>query len=191
MNKINRLSLAIAFSLTFMIIEVLGGIFARSLAILSDAAHLLTDVFGFGIALLAAILASSSATKHYTYGFVRAEVFGALLSIFTLWIMTLALLYEAFVRTYKWFDGTAEPIDGRLMFIIACIGVVVNICLSTIFYEDHGGAFHDHGHDHGHTHDHDNKNHAHENVIQNIELGDKLSNKDSASDHTASLRDHK
>ena len=187
MNKINRLSLAIGFSVIFMIIEVLGGIFAHSLAILSDAAHLLTDVFGFAIALLAAILAQSSATKFYTYGFVRAEVFGALLSIFTLWIMTLGLLYEASIRTYKWWIGTAEPINGRLMFIIACIGILVNICLSTIFYEEHGGAFHDHDHDH--THGHCNQSHDHDNTTQNIEMGESIAKKETV--QSASVGEHK
>lgn len=155
MNKEHRLLYAILFSSLFMIVEICGGVYANSLAVLSDAAHLLTDIFGFSLALLAAIVAKSAATKFYTFGLARAEVLGAIASIITLWILTAGLVYEAVKRMYRWFAGTADPIDGKLMFIIACIGVLVNIGLSTIFSSEHGGAFHgDHDHTHGHGHSH-------------------------------------
>lgn len=158
MKKETRLTLAIALSLTFMTAEIIGGIFANSLAILTDAAHLLTDVAGFGIALLATVMSRAPASENYTYGLARAEVMGALASILTLWVMTGCLIYEAYNRTVLWMRDEAENVDGRLMFIIACLGVVVNICLSCVFYEEHGGAFHSHDHDHGdhgHSHGHD------------------------------------
>jgi len=157
MEKKYRLMLAIGFSTLFMAIEIMGGIFAHSLAILSDAAHLLTDIFGFAIALLATILAATSATKYYTYGLMRAEILGALASILTLWMMTIWLLWAAAVRVYEWFEGTMNPVEGKLMFIIALIGVFFNICLATVFGEEHGaGGFH--GHSHGsHEHDHGEK----------------------------------
>jgi solute carrier family 30 (zinc transporter), member 2 len=139
---------------------------ANSLAILSDAAHLLTDVAGFGIALLATLMASAPASKHYSFGLARAEVMGALASILSLWVMTAGLIVEAYSRTVSWYNGENIDVDGKLMFIIACIGVVVNLCLSCVFMEDHGGAFHSHDHDHGsgHGHGHD---HGHPDIEKN------------------------
>lgn len=133
MKKETRLTLAICLSLVFMIFEILGGLWANSLAILSDAAHLLTDVAGFAIALLATMMAAAPASKHYSYGLARAEVMGALVSILSLWILTFWLILEAYDRTKKWLNGEKLDIDGKLMFVIACIGVVVNICLSCVF----------------------------------------------------------
>lgn len=162
---------------------------ANSLAVLSDAAHLLTDVAGFAIALLATIMSKRPASKKYTFGLARAEVMGALASILTLWIMTLGLVIEAYSRVLSWFEGTMEPIDGKIMFTIAVIGIIVNLTLACVFIEDHGGAFHDHdhghgGHDdhhghgdhddhdhhHGHEHDHDHHEHDHGHTGHDVEM---------------------
>ena len=164
-----RLVLAISFSTTFMIIEFVGGVIAQSLAILSDAAHLLTDIFGFTLALIACIYATSSATKFYSFGYGRAEILGALGSVLTLWGLTFYLLYSSVSRAIEWFNGTAVPVNGKLMFILACLGIIVNIVLATIFSSEHGvGMFHDHSHghtehghsDHGHDHNHGKDNHS-------------------------------
>lgn len=162
MNKETRLILAIVLSMIFMLVEVVGGYLANSLAIYSDAAHLLTDIAGFGIALLAAIASKAPGTKHLTFGLARAEVFGALASILSLWVITAYLLYAAFCRADAWFKGNPEQVDGFLMFCVACFGVLVNLCLGQVFHEEHGGDFHPghshehhgHGHDHGHSHGH-------------------------------------
>lgn len=133
MEKKTRLTLAICLSFTFMLCEVGGGIWANSLAILADAAHLLTDIAGFAIALLATVMATSPASKNYTFGLARAEVMGALASILTLWVMTGCLIVEAYSRSVEFFKGTAVPVDGRIMFVVACMGVVVNLCLACVF----------------------------------------------------------
>jgi len=152
MEKETRLKLAICLSLVFMCIEIAGGYLANSIAIFSDAAHLLTDIAGFAIALIATIAAKAPGTKTLTFGMARAEVFGAFGSVLSLWIITAVLLYAAFFRGLAWFQGTAEETDGFLMFVVACFGVVVNLCLGYVFHEDHGGAFHPaHSHDHGHA----------------------------------------
>jgi zinc transporter 2 len=146
MSKEKRLSIAIGLSLIFFTVEVIGGIWSNSLAILTDASHLLTDIAGFAIALLATIVAKREADDKYTYGLVRAEVMGALFSVITLWIITAILLYEAYFRAVAWFEGHPPVVRGKLMSIIALFGVCVNICLATVFHEDHGGAFHSHDH---------------------------------------------
>jgi zinc transporter 2 len=167
MDKETRLKIAICLSLFFMVIEIAGGYWANSIAIFSDAAHLLTDIAGFAIALIATIAARSPGTKTMTFGMARAEVFGALGSILSLWVITAVLLYAAFVRAIAWFEGKAETVDGFLMFIVACFGILVNLCLGYVFHEDHGGAFHPaHSHDHGHAahgsdhHDHHDESHS-------------------------------
>eukprot|EP00981_Chlorochromonas_danica_P000677 scaffold146_cov171-Ochromonas_danica.AAC.26 len=155
MQKEHRLLLAIGLSTTFMIIEVIGGYWANSIAIFSDAAHLLTDIAGFGIALVAAIAAKAPGTKTLTFGFARAEVFGALGSVLSLWVITAFLLYAAYDRAIRWLQGNPEPVNGFLMFAVACFGVLVNICLGWVFHDEHGGAFHPaHSHDHGHCEHH-------------------------------------
>jgi zinc transporter 2 len=175
MDKETRLKLAIGLSLVFMCIEIAGGYLANSIAIFSDAAHLLTDIAGFAIALIATIAAKAPGTKTLTFGMARAEVFGAFGSILSLWIITAVLLYAAFFRGLAWFEGVAEPVDGFLMFVVACFGVLVNLCLGYVFHEDHGGAFHpahshDHGHachgggDHGHKEEHDHSAHSNQTV---------------------------
>lgn len=152
MEKETRLKLAIGLSLVFMCIEIAGGYLANSIAIFSDAAHLLTDIAGFAIALIATIAAKAPGTKTLTFGMARAEVFGAFGSVLSLWIITAILLYAAFFRGLAWFQGTAEEVDGFLMFVVALFGVVVNLCLGYVFHEDHGGAFHPaHSHEHGHS----------------------------------------
>ena len=126
MDKETRLILAICLSLVFMIAEVIGGYVSNSIAIFSDAAHLLTDIAGFGIALIATITAKAPGSKHLTFGMARAEVFGALGSILSLWVITAFLLYAAFTRAYGWFTGNPEKIDGFIMFLIACFGILVS-----------------------------------------------------------------
>lgn len=153
MEKENRLKLAIALSLVFMTIEVIGGYLSNSIAIFSDAAHLLTDIAGFVISLIAAIAAKRQGTMELTYGLARVEVLAALCSVVSLWLITFVLLYEAFLRAVRWCKGYPEEVNGLLMFAIAVFGVLVNLCLGWIFHQDHGGDLHpghSHSHDHGH-----------------------------------------
>ena len=160
MEKETKLKLAILLATGFMIIEIIGGFLANSLAIFSDAAHLLTDIAGFGISLLAVIASKRPGCKDFTYGLVRAEVFGALASILSLWLLTMVLLYEAVLRVIEWYEGRAEPVNGKLMFFVAVFGIIVNICLGLVFSDEHGGAFHP-AHSHEHEHDHSGRDHSH------------------------------
>jgi zinc transporter 2 len=157
-RKEKRLLTAIGLASIFIVVEVIGGWIADSLAIFSDAAHLLSDVAGFGIALVAALSSKAPGSHQFTYGFARADVFGAILSIFLLWAITIWLVIEAFMRAQAWIDGNAVPVNGKIMFFIACFGVCVNLVLATVFHQEHEESFHLHGHDHTHDHAH---GHAH------------------------------
>jgi len=84
--------------LIFIIAEVVGGYLASSLAIMSDAAHLLSDVLGFVISLLSIWLAKRKANVSFSYGFHRAEIIGALSSVILIWGLTILICKEAYDR---------------------------------------------------------------------------------------------
>ena len=146
MKSETRLKLAIIIATIFMLVEIVGGYIAESLAIYSDAAHLLSDIAGFAIALYAATASKRPKCNLRTFGYDRAEVLGALCSIFFLWIVTLYLLFLAAFRAIDWFIGKDVPINGKVMFYTAVFGVFVNIVLIYVFHAEHGGLTHCHDH---------------------------------------------
>uniref|UniRef100_A0A914PNE0 Cation efflux protein transmembrane domain-containing protein n=1 Tax=Panagrolaimus davidi TaxID=227884 RepID=A0A914PNE0_9BILA len=82
----------------FIIAELAGGIIANSLAIMTDAFHMISDLASFMISMMAIVLARREPTKRYSYGYQRAEVLGALTSIVLIWILTAGLVYVAIER---------------------------------------------------------------------------------------------
>jgi len=94
-----------------MFIEVAGGIYAGSLAIITDAAHLLSDVSGFGVSMFAAYYAAKKSSEHHSFGYHRVEVLGALASMISVWLVTGILVWEAGARIIK-----PEPVDGKSEF---------------------------------------------------------------------------
>ncbi|GBC07774.1 hypothetical protein RclHR1_07690008 [Rhizophagus clarus] len=145
----SKLWIAIVISLSFFVIELIGGFIAGSLALLSDSFHLLSDVVSFAISLLSIYLARRPATKSLSYGYHRAEILGALLSIFMIWGLTGYLCYEAYDRIQHPID-----VDGKTMCFVASIGVAVNIVLMLVLGHDHdhGNGGHSHSHSHGSDH---------------------------------------
>ncbi|CAN6452656.1 unnamed protein product [Victoria cruziana] len=147
-----KLWMAMLLCLVFMGAEVAGGIKANSLALLTDAAHLLSDVVTFAISLFSLWASSWEATHRRSYGFFRVEILGTLVSIQLIWLITGILVYEAI---YRLIHGNAE-VHGLLMFIVAAVGLGVNLAMAFLL-----GHSHDHGHRHGHGHGHDH-GHDHE-----------------------------
>eukprot|EP00929_Paragymnodinium_shiwhaense_P090034 TRINITY_DN5026_c0_g1_i1.p1 TRINITY_DN5026_c0_g1~~TRINITY_DN5026_c0_g1_i1.p1 ORF type:complete len:459 (+),score=98.47 TRINITY_DN5026_c0_g1_i1:65-1441(+) len=143
-----RLKGAVYCALFFMTIEIIGGIYSNSLAILTDAAHMLSDVGGFIVSLVALQLAAQTATREYTYGFKQAEVLGALLSIMIVWALTAILLWEAVPRFFE-----PEEVDAPVMFYISVTGFIVNIILMQVLGHGHSHGHGDHGHSCGGDHD--------------------------------------
>ena len=90
-----KLFVAAIIALIFLIAEVVGGIISGSLAILSDAAHMFSDLSGFFISIVSIWVGTKPASKGLSYGYHRAEVIGALGSIVLIWGLTIILLYEA------------------------------------------------------------------------------------------------
>ncbi|KAL9435356.1 hypothetical protein AB3S75_021598 [Citrus x aurantiifolia] len=147
--SMRKLLMAVALCVVFMSIEVFGGIKANSLAILTDAAHLLSDVAAFAISLFSLWAAGWESNPRQSYGFFRVEILGALVSMQLIWLLAGILVYEAIVRL---FNETSE-VNGFLMFLVAAFGLVVNIIMALVLGHDHGHG-HGHGHRHGHGHDH-------------------------------------
>ncbi|XP_019100665.1 PREDICTED: metal tolerance protein 1-like [Camelina sativa] len=153
--SMRKLCIAVVLCLVFMSVEVVGGIKANSLAILTDAAHLLSDVAAFAISLFSLWAAGWEATPRQTYGFFRIEILGALVSIQLIWLLTGILVYEAIIRIVS---ETSE-VNGFLMFLVSAFGLVVNIIMAVLLGHDHGHS-HGHGHGHGHSHGHDHHDHG-------------------------------
>lgn len=158
-----RLIAASIICLVFMIGEVVGGVLSNSLAIATDAAHLLTDFASFMISLFAIWLSSRPASKKMSFGWYRAEVIGALVSVLMIWLVTGLLVYMAVERLRT---GDFE-IDSLVMVITAAAGLLVNIIMAVALHADgHSHGFHSHGHSHGHGHGHHNHHdHSHQEHI--------------------------
>ncbi|XP_010937861.1 metal tolerance protein 1 isoform X2 [Elaeis guineensis] len=154
--SMRKLLVAVMLCIIFMSVEVAGGIKANSLAILTDAAHLLSDVASFAISLFALWASGWEATPQQSYGFFRAEMLGALVSIQLIWLLSGILVYEAIARIiYE--NG---EVDGFLMFAVAAFGLLVNIVMAVVLGHDHGHAGDSHGHG-GHSHSHGVSEHDH------------------------------
>lgn len=116
-----RLGVALAATAAVALFEFWGGAISHSLALLSDAVHVCTDVLALGLALIAAIGAARPADPRRTFGYGRIEVLGALLNGALLLVATLAIVYEAARR----FSAPLEP-SATVMTLVAAIGLIVN-----------------------------------------------------------------
>lgn len=117
-----RLGWALALTATYMVAEVVGGLVTGSLALLADAAHMLTDVGGLALALLAIRFAAREATPQRTYGYLRMEVLSALTNAVVLLLLTVYILFEAYQR----FLSPPEILSGPML-VVAVIGLIVNL----------------------------------------------------------------
>ncbi len=112
-----------AFSLTLVIlaVEVAGGILGNSLALFSDAGHVLTDVFALGMAWFAAIQAQRPPTERHTFGYHRVGILAALGNALLLFVVAGLIVYEAVGRLRH-----PEAVQGLYMFLAAGVGILVN-----------------------------------------------------------------
>ncbi|XP_056914681.1 proton-coupled zinc antiporter SLC30A2-like [Takifugu flavidus] len=118
-----KLCIACAMSLVFMTGELIGGYAAHSLAIMTDAAHLLTDFGSIAVSLFSLWLSSRPPTDAMTFGWQRAEILGMLLSVVSIWAVTAALVLSAIQRLVH---GDYD-VDGHIMLITSGCAVGVNI----------------------------------------------------------------
>lgn len=120
----NRRALWITFCMTFIyfLVEVVGGLLTNSLALLADAAHMLTDVGGLGLALFAAWMSMKPATPAKTYGYYRVEILAALTNAVVLFLISFYILYEAYGRFREPPEVSSLP-----MLAVASVGLIVNL----------------------------------------------------------------
>jgi cobalt-zinc-cadmium efflux system protein len=110
-----------------MIVEVIGGFLTNSLALLSDAGHMLSDSAALGLSLFALILGEKQVTKNKTYGFKRFEIIAAAMNGLTLILIALYIFYEAYHRFL------APPdVQSTGMLVISTIGLIVNIVAAMV-----------------------------------------------------------
>jgi len=116
------LKIALVIVLVVMAAEVIGGILSNSLALLSDAGHMLVDALALGLSLFAITIARRPATPTKTYGYHRVEIMAALANGTTLILVSLYIFYEAY---HRFLDP--PPVQTPLMLLVATIGLMANL----------------------------------------------------------------
>lgn len=121
----NSRLLAISLSLTasVMVVQFVGALLSGSLALLADAAHMFADSSALVIALIASVVAARPANERNTYGYQRAEVFGALINAVILIVLCAWITIEAVLRLL---DPDGVEVAGGLMIVVAVVGLVAN-----------------------------------------------------------------
>ncbi|HWS50059.1 MAG TPA: cation diffusion facilitator family transporter [Microbacterium sp.] len=121
----SRRLLAISLSLTasVMIVQIVGAVLTGSLALLADAAHMFTDASALVIALIASAVAARPADDRRTFGYQRAEVFGALINAIILILLAGWVAVEGIGRLL---DPSGVEVAGTLMLVVAAVGLVAN-----------------------------------------------------------------
>ena len=129
----SKLVLACALTGTMFIVEGIAGFLTNSLALLSDAGHMLTHMIALLISLGAIVFASRPPTARKTYGFYRLEILAALFNGATLFLITILIFFHAYKRIIN-----PEPVASGHMFIVAIIGLLVNLACAYILKTSHG-----------------------------------------------------
>ena len=122
-----KLRIALALILTFMAAEVVAGIVANSLALLSDAAHMLTDAAAIALSLIALRLSKRPARGHMTFGLKRAEILSAQINGVALLVLATIIAIEGVRRLID-----PPGVDGGLVLFVALAGIVVNLAATAV-----------------------------------------------------------
>jgi cobalt-zinc-cadmium efflux system protein len=131
-RHLSRLIWTLGLTGSFLVVEIIGGLWTGSLALLADAGHMLTDVGGLLLSLLAAWFAKKSPTAANTYGYYRMEILAALANGIVLFGVAGIILYEAYRRLWSPPEILVGPMLG-----IAVFGLGVNLAAMWLL---HGGA---------------------------------------------------
>lgn len=114
--------IAFALTLLFLLVEVVGGLLSNSLALLSDAAHMMTDVLALGISLFAVRMSRRPADAKRTYGYARMEAIGAMVNGGLLFVVAGFILWEALGRFRE-----PQAVASNAMLVVAVLGLLVNL----------------------------------------------------------------
>ncbi|HSK99297.1 MAG TPA: cation diffusion facilitator family transporter [Rubrobacteraceae bacterium] len=127
------LTVVLALTATFTVVEVVGGLLTGSLALLADAGHMLSDNVSIGLALFAAWIATKPPTPNRSFGFKRAEILAALVNGVTLVAVSIWIFFEAFHRL----QAPPEILAGPML-IVATLGLLVNVAGAAILSRSGG-----------------------------------------------------
>lgn len=139
-TEIYRLKLAMAITGVYFAAEVIGGFLTNSLALLSDAGHMFSDIAALAMSLFAFQMARRPATMKRTYGYHRLEILAALINGLSLWLIVGVIFTAAYNR---FFDPPEVQSEGML--IVASLGLAVNIAAGVILYGSHHESLNIHG----------------------------------------------
>jgi cobalt-zinc-cadmium efflux system protein len=129
-----RLTLVLAITAVFMVVEAVGGVLSNSLALIADAAHMLTDVAALGLSLFVLWFSRRPARPQKTYGYLRLEILAALINGVALVAISGAIFWQAYQRLLS-----PQPVAGGLMLAVATAGLLVNVAAAWLL---HGSASH-------------------------------------------------
>ena len=125
MEQIGRrgatLKTALALTLVILVVEFAGGLISHSLALLSDAGHVLTDVFALGLAWFAVEQSKRPADQRRSYGYQRVSILAALVNSVSLIVIVIAIAYEAMRRL-----ASPEPVQGVVVIVTALVAIAIN-----------------------------------------------------------------
>ncbi|WP_409345080.1 cation diffusion facilitator family transporter [Paenibacillus sp. MBLB4367] len=119
--------ITLVLTLFFTIVEIIGGLASNSLALLSDSAHMISDVLALGLSMVAIYMATRQPNARFTFGYLRFEIIASLLNGLALAIIAIGIFIEGIKRMI-----TPEDIHFQTMIVIASIGLVVNIVLTIV-----------------------------------------------------------
>jgi cobalt-zinc-cadmium efflux system protein len=123
------LVLALAITASWFVVELAGGIYANSLALLADAAHMLTDLAALGLSLFALRISARPATDEKTYGWLRAEILAALANGIFLILIGIYIFYESYRRFLEPPEVKSVP-----MLVVAATGLLANLATARLLY---------------------------------------------------------
>jgi cobalt-zinc-cadmium efflux system protein len=126
------MKIALLITVIFLLVEIAGGLLSGSLALISDAGHMFSDVFSLLLSLGAMTLALQLPTKERTYGYHRGEIFAAFINSLLLIGVSAGILWEAYQRAIN-----PAPVQGGLMLIVACIGLGANLWVIFLLHGSH------------------------------------------------------
>ncbi|SBS90474.1 zinc transporter, putative [Plasmodium malariae] len=132
-----KLIFASVICIIFMIIEIIAAIISNSLSLMTDASHLFCDLLSFALNLFSIYVSTFEGNVDMSFGYHRAEIIGALFSIFFIWALSAYILYSAVFRLFE-----VEIVDGYIMFVTAFVSTLANIFIAFVLkVHSHGFEF--------------------------------------------------
>lgn len=152
----SRTRWAVALTSLMMVVEIAGGWFYNSMALLADGWHMSSHALALGLAALAYSLARRLANDHrFAFGTWKIKILGGFTSALLLLLVAFSMAYQSIERLYS-----PTPIHYDQAIVIAFVGLAVNlVCAKLLHAGGHQQHGHDHAHDHGHSHGHDHGAH--------------------------------